>query len=413
MRITANIFLLLFLFAAILGVVDESLNLLAISSPLGGLRSLAYILCLIFGLLVYFGFAVNKRLPKLILGPLLLALGWGLLDFWPLEIVAGPSYRLYAVGGELLLVLLLLKLNRARNKKSRLLVLSQFPGPRFSWWIFSRFCLVSIVTLPLIIMLLAYSTAGTLLERHTAGFIRLQPNGLYMTEKSYQQATKTIRLASMIHLGQRDYYTALIDSISGERVIVLAEGVSDVSGRLQGTFSYARIADLLGLAAQEQIPFQGRLVTSASLDQRDNIIAGSIDILRADIDLQEFDDRTIAVLNALGRYLLEGPSLSQGYQDFNRWAVDNMTPETNRVIMQDLVEKRNSTVLSYLPKALQKYDTVVIPWGALHMAGLEKAVLVKGFRLQKSHERLSIDFLLLPYADLWKLISGNAAESGS
>jgi hypothetical protein len=43
-------------------------------------------------------------------------------------------------------------------------------------------------------------------------------------------------------------------------------------------------------------------------------------------------------------------------------------------------------------KALDRYDTIVIPWGALHMAEIEEEVLKRGFDLQQERERVSIDF---------------------
>ncbi|MCF6179971.1 MAG: TraB/GumN family protein, partial [Geopsychrobacter sp.] len=95
-------------------------------------------------------------------------------------------------------------------------------------------------------------------------------------------------------------------------------------------------------------------------------------------------------------------SLSRGYREFRHWAEQNITPETNQILIDDLLEKRNRAVLSYLPKALQKYQTLLIPWGALHMPGIEAAVKEQGFALQKTRERQAIDFLTLPYGKLWK-----------
>ncbi len=60
--------------------------------------------------------------------------------------------------------------------------------------------------------------------------------------------------------------------------------------------------------------------------------------------------------------------------------------------------------------ALKKYDNLVIPWGALHMKELERAILKQGFIQTASREHLSIDFLLLPFGQLWKqLVGGNGS----
>ncbi len=405
MRKVTNLFLSVFVLTAILGVFVEFLCAQGNFVPLTNLRNITAILCVLLGSCVYFGFAFNRHLPKLLLLPLLFSMAWSFIDFRPLEFFTGDSYRLYAATGQLLLGLLILQLNLLRNKKSRLLVPSQFAGPGFSRRNFFCCSLINIPLLPLLLVLISYAAADSLIEQYSAGFMRLKPNGLYMIEKSYQRDGRTIRLAGMIHLGQPDYYRDLIVSIEGTQAIVLTEGVTDQDGRLQGDFSYEKIAELLGLTSQEDVFFRGRLVTAESLEQLDDLEKGKADILRADIDLKEFNAYTIAVLNALGKYLLNNDSLATGYRQFNRWAAENTHPESNRIIMADLLDKRNAAVLSYLPQALQKYRIILIPWGALHMPGIEQAIIEQGFCLQESRERLSIDFLMLPYDKLWHQLS--------
>ncbi len=397
MQKIANLFLLLFLIFAALGVCTELLNIYRlnslISGLLSGLRNLAGLLLLLLAVPVYFGLGLNRRLPKLIFVPLLAYLLWGLLDFWPLEVPAGHNSLLYAACGQLFLGFLALLAIRRQNGASLLLTQEQFKGPGFSPTNFLGFCLLSLPLVPLILLLLSYASVGSLIETYTAGFVRLKPNGLYMIEKIYARDDKQIRLAGMIHMGREDYYAQLAESFNTGRTLLLAEGVSDTQGLLRSGFSYGNLANLLGLDAQEQLQFPGRLIDAESLDQPISTESGTPDILRADIDLQDFDPRTVEVLNALGATLLNGGSLSSGYLEFNQWAEQNITPETNQVLMDDLLQKRNRSVLSYLPQGLHKYQTLLIPWGALHMPGLETAVKARGFVLQGSRERLSIDFL--------------------
>jgi hypothetical protein len=204
----------------------------------------------------------------------------------------------------------------------------------------------------------------------------------------------------MIHLGEENFYSKLIDSIGGPRTLILAEGVSDENGLLQQRFSYGKIADILGLESQEKVPFPGRPIEN--LDEAASAQAEIPDILRADIDLSQFDHRTLEVLNALAKYVLDSDSLITGYAEFNHWAKEHVTDDINEVVMNDLVEKRNRSVLSYLPMALKKYDTVIIPWGALHMKGIEDQVKMRGFQLEKERNRRSIDLWKLPYRQLLK-----------
>jgi hypothetical protein len=99
MRRLANLFLILFLFSAGLNFCAELLP----GSPLVGLRQLAELLTYLLAMPVYVGLGLHRQLEKRIFAPLLLVLGWGLLEFWPLESLAGDHYRLYAAAGQLLL----------------------------------------------------------------------------------------------------------------------------------------------------------------------------------------------------------------------------------------------------------------------------------------------------------------------
>jgi hypothetical protein len=120
--------------------------------------------------------------------------------------------------------------------------------------------------------------------------------------------------------------------------------------------------------------------------------AGETDIFRADVDISSFRPQTITFLDAIGKHLRESPSFVQGVLALNTWAEKNVTPEMYVIIMDDILHRRNLVVISYLDKALVRYDTVVIPWGALHMKEIEEEILKRGFVLQEERERVSIDF---------------------
>ena len=413
MRKFANLFLLLFAVSALTGIADQLAQLFLSTHILTGLSQLVWRASLFSAVIVYLGFAFNRHLPKVILLPLFIWLFWALVGYWPLETIGGSYSQLYLACGQLLLVALLLKLNRQLNHKSLLFTHSQFAGPSFSGKTFLCFSLLNILVIPIALALISFSFVGNLIKTNTAGFVQLKPNGLYMTERIYQRGDKQIRLVGMIHLGEEEYYDDLITSISGHQTLILAEGVSDEGNLLTERFSYGKLAGLLGLTSQEGVHFPGKLIDAAELDEAKDKNQNTPDILRADIDLQQFDPRTLEVLNALAKYLLNAKSPLAGYAAFNRWADEHFDPDLNSIVMTDLIAKRNRSVLSYLPKALTKYDIVVIPWGALHMQGIEKAVLKEGFQLKQSHNRLSIDFSALPYRQLWKKLRSTPKRSAA
>jgi len=84
---------------------------------------------------------------------------------------------------------------------------------------------------------------------------------------------------------------------------------------------------------------------------------------------------------------------AEGLLAINAWAEKNINREMHDVIMDDILYRRNREVIRYMGKALERYDTVVIPWGAMHMKEIEGEVLKRGFVLREERERVSMDFL--------------------
>lgn len=408
MRRFANLFLMLFPLAAVFGIAAGLAGLVT-GFPLLPLLQRAHAglqaLCLFCAVVLYLALAFNRHLPKRLLLPLFLWLFWSLLDYWPVRGLLGGQTLLYASVVQLLLGIIILRWNRSINNRSLLLVPVQFVGPAFNGTNLLRFCLVNILLIPAALVLVTYAQLAGLVSDSTAGFVRLKPTGLYMVERVYRKGQKEIHLAGMIHLGQQDYYQELAESLPFGSALFLTEGVSDRDGLLKSHFGYGKVADLLGLSLQQGTLFTGRQISADELDKPLEEGETGRDILRADIDIQEFDPLTIKVLNALAQYFLNAESPVQGYLEFNRWAQENLPPDAEETVMADLLDKRNRAVIGYLRRGLDRYDTFVIPWGALHMKGLERHVRAMGFIPVASHERQSIDFLLLPYGSLWESIT--------
>jgi hypothetical protein len=264
---------------------------------------------------------------------------------------------------------------------------------------------VNLFVIPLALAMLVLHAANAYMAVNTSGFLRIAPRGIYMSERLYCRDKRTIRLAGMIHVGEKGYYDELGGSVAQGRTIVLAEGVTDDKGRLRSRLDYGRVAGLLGLTSQEELRFRGRLIGPEALDEprvlspdaQERGGAGPADILRADLDVGAFRPPTILFLNTIGKQLQESRSLVKGLMTVNAWAEKNMTREMHDVIMDDILHRRNMEVIRYLGKAIDRYDTIVIPWGAMHMKELEAEVIRRGFVLQEERERLSIDFLrMLP-----------------
>src|SRR5659263_60669 len=129
-----------------------------------------------------------------------------------------------------------------------------------------------------------------------------------MIERIYTQGNRTIRLAAMIHVGDKEYYDGLAASVAPGRLIILAEGVSDDKKLLSGGIDYGKMAGFLGLSSQKEMHFGGNVIDEEELEAPRHYLqdtggekrAGEVDIIRADVDTGSFRPPTIIILNALG-----------------------------------------------------------------------------------------------------------------
>ncbi|MBI2354423.1 MAG: hypothetical protein HYV06_05245 [Deltaproteobacteria bacterium] len=401
MRAFANLFLILFLADGGFSLVDELVSLLTPLAPFTALRGLLGGMVSVTAALVYLCLGIDRRLPKRLFLPLISFVFFCPLSTWLFPALAGfRAYGLLAAAAQVALGSL--PLCHFRNKGARCLTMppALFAAPFFSLRNTLLFGAANLFVVPLALALLSLFAANSYMAGHTSGFMRLGPGGLSMTERVYRRDNRTIRLAAMIHVGSREYYDELAASLATGRTIVLAEGVSDARNLLRDRIDYGRVAGFLGLTSQQEMRLRGRIIEAAELESPrprprgagDEAPAGEADILRADVDVSAFRPPTILLFDALGRHLRESPSFAKGFLAFNSWGEKNITPEMYAIIMDDILHRRNMEVVRHLDKALVRYDTVVIPWGALHMKEIEAEVLKRGFKLREEREKVSIDF---------------------
>lgn len=401
MRIFANLFLILFLADGGFSLVDELVPLLSPLMPFTTLRNLLAVNVIIMAVPIYICLGIDRRLPKRVFLPLLIFVYWTLISTWLFPALAEIRiYGLLLAAAQVVIGMLPLYYFRKGDARWLTMPPELFAVPFFSLRNTLTFSAANLLVVPLALALLLLSAADAYMAEYTSGFMRLDPGGLRMTEKVYRRDNRTIRLAAMIHVGDRKYYDELAGSVATGRTIVLAEGVSDDESLMRNRIDYGRMAGFLGLTSQDKMLFRGRTIEAEELElprlnsrgAGDDKPAGVADILRADVDVSVFRPPTILFLDAIGKHLRESPSFVKGIMALNSWGEKNITPEMYDIIMDDILHRRNMEVVRHLEKALVSYDTVVIPWGALHMKEIEAEVLKRGFRLQEERERVSIDF---------------------
>jgi hypothetical protein len=326
--------------------------------------------------------AIDPRLPKRILLPLIAFLVWCLLGAYPFSIGLNPSQTsgMALSGIQLGMALTALGWIRLRSTTGRwLLHASDLPTkqPRLGYSL--RFAVATALITPPLLAGLAGLSFAAQIERATAGFMTFDLAGINSTSREYRHEDRRIDLVGMAHIGEDRAYLDLFESFAGESTLLLEEGVTDESGLIGEGLFYETIANRIGLDVQPS--FEELLATTPSSE----VDAQLPDIRNADVDASAFESDTIAVLDAAAR-LYGSDQLAPALADFQA-ELDELGPEATEAAFRDLIENRNAHLLDEIRAGLEDYHRIVVPWGALHLPGIEAAILGWGFEQTASSQR--------------------------
>ncbi len=263
LRGAVTFFWLLFLTDGVFSFVDEATTLILGSSPLSGVRAAfaLAVLAMSFPMAAIIG--VTPKAPKRVLVPPILFAWW-----------AGPAMA-YPFGlwkpAHLALVLALLQVLLALavwyfapNLSGTRRTLPTFAPARtqpFSW----KYLLVAGPVTALLFLLVAAGSVAlgfsTQIELLTGGYVRLRPDGIYLVERQFQSGDREVRLAGMMHVARREFYSGVLPPPDpAEPSVVLVEGVTDRKRLLGGrTLDYGRLAKLLNVTSQSDSVFSNRV----------------------------------------------------------------------------------------------------------------------------------------------------------
>src|ERR1039457_7113981 len=322
MRRFANLFLTLFLVDGVISVADEFVTLLSQETFFSGLRTLVAGVVIVMAIPMYISLGIDRRLPKRVFLPLILFLFWCSVGTWFFPFLAKNSvYSLLMSVCQVLLCYLPLSHFHYRGRFGMQLPETLFSQPFFGLRNCLFFGSANLIITPFALLLIALTVADSVIGEKTAGFVRLTPAGLCMTERIYRLDSKTVRLVSMIHVGDQEFYSDLFKTTAAGRTIVLAEGVADEENLLSTAPKYGKMAGYLGLTSQEGMSFKGRQIHDEDIGEPDFDPgkAGIPDILRADVDVSTFSPSTVHFLEAIGKLLKESDSAVQGILALNAW----------------------------------------------------------------------------------------------
>ncbi len=396
----ASAWLLAFGLDGTLSTLDDLLGIggIHVLSAIRNDFALAVVLLLAFPMALLLVFV--PHLPKRIFLLPVLYTFWANLIAWPFSVTGGP---LASLPLDLLQVAVFgLAIFLVRRRTGRLyLRAADLPVKthllRRTLIAFGAVVAALIVAVPVLGAVALAAQVG----KQTDGYLRFTSKGVEASEAVLTKGDKTVRLVGMIHIGAGKFYRDLFASFPPQS-LVLVEGVSDRQGRLKGKFSYGRIAAALGLDEQSGIqaewmksanaapagagassgaPSSGAPSTGASSSVGGTPVApGRPTVLRADIDVSDFSDTTVKFLGEVGN-IYASPSIWEAFRRISAMD-DRYTDKDVAAIYGELIGKRNAQVLSVFDKEAPSHDEIVIPWGAEHMPGIEKALRDRGYTVQ-------------------------------
>jgi hypothetical protein len=365
----------LFLADAVVSLLDDSLILLLDTHVLTGARAVVSLLALLIALVIYGLMALTPMIPKRLFLPVTLFNPVVALGIIPLFIYFhNRSQQISWVIslGQLLFGLAILCLVQGGLRLRWPLVPAKLFNPRrFSWLNLAAFLLVNLVVLLPAAGIYLFLCASLALNHFSDGFLSLRPGGFTVQERKYTRADgKTIQLYPMSHIGEPDFYSKLAQSFPSNSIILM-EGVTDDRNLLTNKITYKRMATSLGLAEQHEAfkPAGGRMV-------------------RADVDVDEFSQDTIGLLNLA--MLIHSRGLN--IQTLLELLQFSAPPHYEQQLIDDLLHKRNQHLLQELRARLPETDQIIIPWGAAHMPELAAEIQKAGFRQTGTREFTAIRF---------------------
>ena len=364
----------LFLADAVVSLLDDSLILCFDVHVLAAIRGFLFFFAMLMAVVLYGLMGLTPMIPKRLFLPLALfspvagllvipmaiyfyswiqQIAWGVSCC---QAILGLSILYWAQGGWKL--------------RWPLIAESCLPERRFSWRNLFVFLSVNVfVLVPAVIGYLGYCTVLAV-DHFSEGFVTLRPDGLTVQARRYvRDDGKTIQLFPMSHVGETDFYQKLSKSFPTNSIILM-EGVTDDRNLLTNKISYKRMAATLGVAEQQR-EFRPRG-----------------ELVRADVDIEQFATSTIDFLNAV--MLVHSKGLNA--QTVLVLSQYSPPPHFEEHLLDDLLSKRNRHLLEEIKIRLSQSEHITVPWGAAHMPEIAREIQKSGFRLVETQEFVAIRF---------------------
>ncbi len=375
LAILLSLYLVLFLVDGVASLANDSLILLFGLHPLTIMSGVLTFIAMLTALLVYGLMGFTPMIPKRVFLPATLFYVAGLLVGFLVLIyffdrmflgdwVLSLCHVLLGLG-------LIWWLQGGLKFRWPLVPLERLGVRSFSWGNLSVFVLVNVFVLLPAVIYSVFFLAALAVDHYSEGFMALRPNGFSVQVRKYvRDDGKMIELFPMAHVADARFYQKVSQTFPTNSIILM-EGVTDDKNLLTNKISYQRMAKSFGLSEQKEkfTPNRGEMV-------------------RADVDVDQFSKDTIDLLNLVMLVHAKGltPANVQTLMQYSP------PPHLEDEVINDLLHKRNQRVLEEIQFELSQTDNIMVPWGVAHMPGIAREIQRSGFRLNETQEYMVIQF---------------------
>jgi uncharacterized membrane protein len=240
------------------------------------------------------------------------------------------------------------------------------------------------------------------------GSVLYQDGKFLGVEETYIKNDRRVILVPMAHIAKKEFYHQLTKDFNGIKTLFLKEGVRDSNGLIKNWPDYERAAENLGLSSQKN-----EFDTPETRPEKIHYAT-----LTADVDTSELKVSTIATMNELFKDQ-EKNSNEKNSETLERLIASTAKKGTKKIepeelasFFDDIIGFRNLRLMETIDKTLtkNKYNRIIVPWGALHMFGIKKELVVRGFKSIASKTRTIIS--LETMAKKWAENKTKKTESG-
>jgi hypothetical protein len=358
-RLATRIWVALFVIDAGVGALQALLSAVGLGSAIGGVAGWTGLVLALATSVYFLVWVAESRVPWWPLW-LLGYLSWEAGGFLPLPAVSLDLEASTAWG---LMIQALIAAPVVRAALRGQLVRDAVESPRLHSLLRTAVLLAfGVLGFALQLFLVAQS-----LSIATGGFAKVDLTGVEMGHRTCQRDDgRVVHLVGAVHVGEASGYDALLADIPAD-ALMLAEGVTDDEGHL-GTFSYDKLAGKLGL-----VPQRAAAAEPGSPQAEGD---GRFRVRRADVDVSTFSPQTLELLGSIGEAL-------QTEDPMGAWLRKSAELDVNDGLLEglayDLLWARNAFLLDVLDEELLREEQLLVPWGALHLRGIQDGVEDRGF----------------------------------